>query len=169
MRASLSAHRLHGSYFVLWRPVALYAGLGALASGALVGSSADLFDSTWDAVGDFFGLWILVTGVLSAITIPWWLWYAGRTSYVVGAGMLKMLVGTKTVRAWPLGSIYAVRLDPGPSWTDLMTPLNIDGGVFPRVTFRTDVPVAGRPILLWGYDATRKAERELLAAIAASK
>lgn len=155
---------------VVWRPVALYMALGATISALVVFSSLDVVGSRREAITDFLRLSLLLGGVLVAITVPGWLWIAGRTSYAVEAGKLHIVAGRRVNGSWDLSSLSAVSLGTSPSWIDLLTPFNIAGGLFPRASFISDAErVSGRPIMLWGHSATRSAEHALLAAIALSR
>lgn len=148
----------------------LYMAFGSLMSGLVVFTSLEVAGSTGDAIADFLLLAVFLGGVLAAVTCPFWLWTAGRTSYSVRAGRFYVLAGRKLIGSWELSEMRAVRFESAPDWVDLLTPLNIGGGMFPRVTFFNDAGrVEARPIMLWDRDTTISAERALIAAIASNR
>ncbi|GAA3512567.1 hypothetical protein GCM10022234_03940 [Aeromicrobium panaciterrae] len=164
-----SAFELRANPSVVWRPIVLYMAFGAALSGCAVFTSLDLAESAREAIGDFLLLAVFLGGVLILITVPYWLWAAGRTKYVVSAGKFQVRVGRKVVASWELSDIRAVRLESPPDWMDLVTPLSIGDGLFPRVTFFNDTGrVASRPIMLWDYSTASSAERALISAIASN-
>lgn len=156
--------RVDGSAKVLWKPIALYLILGMLFS-AICTIALDDKSFGVEQFVVFLGLWALTSGVWTLMTVPWWWFWAARTSCVVTESEVLILRGQKVLRSWPRRSVFMAKIDGSAGWRNLLTPFNIGDGAFPRIRIWTDERFEGPPIMLWGAASAWNTERQLESAI----
>ncbi|GAA1729379.1 hypothetical protein [Aeromicrobium alkaliterrae] len=101
------------------------------------------------AGGALLGFWIVVNGAL----MVWWWWHAGRTTYVLGDGVLTVEVRGRVVLSIRMEDVYVVQLEGGLSWRELIHPLGLDD--FPRLVLRGREMTKTPRIALWRGEALR--------------
>lgn len=148
-----------------WRPVVLYSFIALpLGFGPVLGMAPISEEIVRADLLLAVGLWILFSSLWLSFTLPYWI-SAGRVKYEVAAGNLVVYRGSTEIYRVACSRVSGLRLDGRPSWIQMLTPFNIEGGFLPRlIVHSTEVKICPA-IVIWSADEISSAERNLTVAV----